>query len=516
MNDWEDWAKLALVLYFVGRWLYRLTRARASESLPSAPAPDYEPEDEQDDPEPERAAAGRPDAYDPEEDGLLAELAGRALAAERRARSMLQAYRADLAFAPFAAALSDHVVPELQELLRALDEARTSLRRSRGAIALDESSLREAEHVLRTARVRLDHLAGWWAQRGSPRDRAVLGDADALARALVEPVFASAEQRGVDVRRSVPVCAFWDRGPAMSLLFEGTGVAPVLLPRRFGLEVTSWPVIAHEVGHAIHAAFPGLAEEVEGLLSPVLPVDAWAAELFADGVGTLLLGPAFAWAHENELASPKDPLRVVIAPATASGEVSEHPPAHLRLRLVVSVLESMGFPAEAAEVWSRWTETHGHPTALYFPHRHGGLVGVDAASILAGMEEAAARLTGRPLTALGGSTLAGFPGLAFGPSEQQEAASRALDLGRGLARPGDPRVVIAAAILAAGSIRATRLSELVRRAILGVGEGREPSSREAARARQAAAPDWRSELVEALVLTESVLTPARAARWGPR
>ena len=225
-------------------------------------------------------------------------------------------------------------------------------------------------------------------------------------------------------------------------------------------------------------------------------------------------GPAFAWAHERERADPDDPLQVLVAPVTEAGTVSGHPPAHVRLRFVTTVLDRMGFPAQAAETWTRWNEAHGEPETLYFPERGGGYVGIEADSVLQATDAAARAVVRQPLRALRGSTLADFPGLAFGPPEQQDAESRAADLRLGKARPGDPRAIVAAAVIAAEDVPAPTLSALVRKSILGIGTGERTRSA-SGRPRLTGQPAWKEELVEALILSEVVVTPAPAARWRP-
>ncbi len=512
----EEIIQAVVALLIVGNWLRKVVGRARQEEPPPAPAPEPEPEATR-----EPAPVVAPTMFEEPtgvEDDVLADLARRTAAERRRAELLLARHGQDVAFEPFREALRDHLLPELDDVQEAIEDAGARLAAVGGAAVLDPGSVRDIEALLRRSRLRLDQLQQWWAQRADPQARHVLGDADALARALYRPLIEVATRTRVPVRPAVPVCAFSEHGPAMSLIFHGTGVAPVLLPERFAREVTAWPVIAHEVGHAVHDSFPGLVAEVAGLLEPMLPVERWAPELFADAMGVLLLGPAFVLAQERELADPDEPLNVVVAPATEEAGLLEHPPAHLRMRFVTAVLDRMGFPTEAADAWERWDEAHDSPEAFYFPSRHGGYVGIEAESLLEAAADGARTLVSTALRSMGGHALSSFPGLAFGAPQQQATVDLMRDLASGAPRRADPRAIVAAAVLVGrdGEVSTRRLADLVRRSILGIGTGEAPGrpGGPAAAAAPVAPASRHQELVEALVLAEAVVTPARASRWS--
>ena len=137
-------------------------------------------------------------------------------------------------------------------------------------------------------------------------------------------------------------------------------------------QVTHLPavlVLGHEVGHIVEADF-GLKDGVERMLKHALEkrqADAartqawneWRGEIFADLWGCLAGGPAFAGALIDFIAKGK---QTICGEAKTAPDWSRYPTDFLRVRIVLKVLELMGFdntPAmvEYRELWDLYSSS---------------------------------------------------------------------------------------------------------------------------------------------------------------
>ena len=243
-----------------------------------------------------------------------------------------------------------------------------------------------------------------------------LAIADDLAWACQEPARAGAEKAGHAGARTAPLLFFSGDFSAYthaeSTPFEVEDVPDALDTAGFREAVAAlplpvigvpWyqvahlpdaPVIAHEVAHDVTAAL-GLRKEFSEHARPVLEKipsrgyawSAWLEEVHADLYGVLCLGPAFATAMGDLLAT--DPVQVALEARVASAWV-KHPPATRRMQCLVHALRRLGFDAAADERESAWEAS--------FPPTEGDLYRKDAAALVDAL------LDGRYET-LGGSLL---------------------------------------------------------------------------------------------------------------
>ncbi len=508
-----------IVLVIGGRWLRNLVGGFQRDAK----------DDDDDEPlfEETPVAVASP-SYESEEDEaaaqtveILESFGRRASLLLARARRILAQGEGDEAFEPIRLALEGPMLPGLDEVKALVDKTQRDVARAPTAVAIDPESIQAVHAALSLAQDRIIQLESWWQQREDPSSRQTLGDADALARSLLERIWEFLYMRGIEVVDSRPFCSFAEHGLAYSLMFRGTGCAPLLLPRSYAYDVAAWPILAHEIGHVVVANVPGLEDEVRTVLGEQLLVDQWASEVFADAIGTLLLGPAFVQAAARDLANPDSPDHVTFAAQDEYGQATEHPPPHLRIRFVTALLAEMGMRDKARAIWDEWNGAHGEPDAVFLPRGDGGYGGYELQPFLDGFSGAALTLTQTALRSLSEYYLTSVPGLAYTPREEHAVQEQAEAFRAGLPRRADPRTVVSAAVVVGledESRQPEALATLVKQSILGVGTG-EPRHRpgdQAAgapgRARRAGAVDRRTELIEAMILAEAVVTPPLALR----
>lgn len=128
-----------------------------------------------------------------------------------------------------------------------------------------------------------------------------------------------------------------------------------------------WPLIFHELGHPLQrdlcGGTPALEVEWAAALSQLSlqsqsdPTIAgywsrWSGEVFADVVGVMLGGPAYALALQEALALPREVL-------TQFHPDDPHPPHVARVFLCAGVLRSLGFTGEAERLEQRQLAIYG-------------------------------------------------------------------------------------------------------------------------------------------------------------
>jgi hypothetical protein len=155
-----------------------------------------------------------------------------------------------------------------------------------------------------------------------------------------------------------------------------------------------WPLVFHELGHPLQrdlcGGTPALEVEWAAALSQLClqakgdPTTAgywtqWSSEVFADVIGVMLGGPAYALALQEALALPREVL------AQFHPE-DPHPPQVVRVFLCAGVLRSLGFTGEAERLEQRQLAIYGP-----MPHFEG---------LLATLPSVVMPLTTMPLQAL--------------------------------------------------------------------------------------------------------------------
>jgi hypothetical protein len=284
-----------------------------------------------------------------------------------------------------------------------------------------------------------------------------LAIADDLAWACQQPARAAAEKAGGTGARTAPLLFFSGDFSAYTHAertpFEVEAVPGALDSQAFREAVASlpipvigvpWyqvahlpdaPVIAHEVAHDVTAAL-GLRETFAEHARPVLEASpqratawsAWIEEVHADLYGVLCLGPAFASAMADLLAT--DPVQVAMEARVAAAWV-KHPPAARRMECLVHALRRLGFDAAADERETAWEASF--PPAQGDPYRADGPALVDA--LLDGHYDA-----------LGGSLL---DTVSFTTAQQADAIAVKDSMLLGLSPPsGEARTLVAGARLA--------------------------------------------------------------------
>ncbi len=328
------------------------------------------------------------------------------------------------------------------------------------------------------------------AQREDPRTLAIVGDADAFADACYSPVLEFARARELPLHSNVPVAVFGAFPMAIDLFFRRSEIAPLLLPRDYVREIVLWPAVAHEIAHDLYYSLPPLdAELTEKLGVPrMAPIPgapeqvtaayldslfgAWLSEVFADVLGTLILGPAYVVTMLEAFGEPEEPMRAGVA--AGAGELIEaHPPAHVRVLLGFHVLHYLGRHQQADMLLDRWRERHGGLASIYLPLRDGRYLRIDEELIAPRVKRVVKILLDSRLDSFDRARLIEVPGLSYLHGEHAKVRELIPRLRRGRVVRGDPRLVVAAAVLAFDREPSAhgRILDAARRSIVGVGTG---------------------------------------------
>jgi hypothetical protein len=363
-------------------------------------------------------------------------------------------------------------------------------------------------------------------QRLAESDRAVLGDADALANACYRPILDFARRHNLPVVSNQPMTLFYPGGTFIQLAFLEYKLAPIGLPESYRTSPWRWPAIAHEIAHDFYASVRNLEQELIERLhvepaeqEAIRPGDEafdrlllriWLEEIFADLAGALMIGPAYLRAMTEIFRQPGAPGTVVAIHVSPDGAVDVHPPRHLRVHMTAHFLERQGFGKQARELCRSWDREHGEPQELALTMR-STRHGLPLAPMLDRCRAVANRLYDLELRSLAGHRLADIPGLDFSKLHVRRAERAARRLSDGQPVAFDARALIAAATLAAldNRDRVASINEATRLSIVGVGTGERPAGvRDLSarfRLRGAAGSSRRANarrIVEALLLEE--------------
>lgn len=336
------------------------------------------------------------------------------------------------------------------------------------------------------------------SERRSPSLAPLLADTDALAIASYAPIVEYCTNRRIPLSSDRAGTIVGGDKLFFCSVDDPTGLAAIVVPDSFRTEIITWPAIAHEIAHDFFRSVTGLGAELRRALRlgtdltvpaftgdraaldkalalvPARATAAWCEELFADGFGTLMLGPAYVETMAASFASPDDPARTVIMGAEADGgppRYEEHPPGHVRVVVACRLLGKMGYGKVGNELENRWRQRHKQPSSLYVPLIDGRYALVPEGPTIDHAALVGETLYMQGLPCLRGQPLRSIPGLDFGPREHMQA-QRVADKLAALqpASPGDPRLLVAGAVLAtvARPDRARMIYALARAAIEGL------------------------------------------------
>ncbi|MEZ4465037.1 MAG: hypothetical protein R3F43_11205 [bacterium] len=343
---------------------------------------------------------------------------------------------------------------------------------------------RLVERVARLTRA-IEAVASQAAWRGDPALREVIGDAEAIAVALLAPIRQFADAHGLRLPVGRPVCAPGTGEEAVWYdLLPGHPV--IRVPDDFGEDLLRWPSVAHEIGHLLWWGLPGLAGELRQLVPtasrPWLPraqgrqvsfdLEAafahWLPELIADGFAAMMLGPAALRGLAQSLGRPDDPGAVARLHAAPDGQtLTPHAPPHLRVALSAWLVERMGFLTEAEAVRRAWDRAHGAPELLWSPTLGGEQVPLPVFRFRIFGQQLLERFYTGTYASFAGYPLSAVTGLEMSPGTWARVQRRAQDLLADTPFNDDPRLVIAAGIEAAVAKpgNEVRISQGVRRAV---------------------------------------------------
>ena len=406
-----------------------------------------------------------------------------------------------------ATVVGEEVLPEIREL----GKRAAGVRSARDLRAIDEQTetLEELITIVQTMA----------RQRRDPETRAVLGDADALAEACYRPIIDFCRHHGIPIRSHFPLAVFRPGGTTIRPVFLRYRLAPIALPPNYATQLWRWPSIAHEIAHDLVAAIPRLHDELveqlgvgeaqlregESEAGPEAPspeealFGPWMEEIFADAIGSLLIGPAYLRSMVALFARPDSPIDVTSIRISEGGFVDWHPPRHLRVHMTARFLERMGYRTRAGELQEWWDRVHGAPETLVL------LSGGSRQRFLAGpLIEVGRGLMDRlylaEIEVLAGHRLADISGLEFASAHMNRAERAREQLARGRPAAFDARSLIAAATEASldAPDRREVIREAVQRSIVGVG-----TEERVARVRAMAAGPFATEAREAYARPEA-------------
>jgi hypothetical protein len=532
----EHLGEIALLIYILypllKRWWDR-TKRKGEQSGKSPNKAARTPEPKQAPPSPPTARPTRapqpaptlPHAPRPTEADLLAAAQTQLERLKRDATERLLRAEDDPRLLRLAPALRDDLLGRLETIERSL-RSRPTL----STIVQDTAVLRGLESLLR----HLNTIALRRTHRGSP----FLGTADAMADACYAPILDFVRIHGLELSTSQPVVVPGDWERSIVPRFASTRVAPLRVPSDFDSDVWRWPAIAHEVAHDFYYSLKGLDRRLHDRLGLPEQVEsptssqgldgawlrklfgAWLPEIFADAMGTLLLGPAHVEAMRRSLRNPDSAQRTA-AIFQANGRIDEHPPARLRLYMASRVLHHLGRHTEAETLWDQWESEHPEVRFYYLP-LGGQWVGLSDEALHSIADSLIDALVRDGWPELDGFQLLEIAGLAYFHAEHAEVERLAGLLARGQAVDGDVRWIMAAAVLAATAQPALhdQILDAARRSIARVGSKEsagEPSKPDGRTHRRIGKALVRSlgaphALDEAIALA-AAFTPYQPPRW---
>jgi hypothetical protein len=247
---------------------------------------------------------------------------------------------------------------------------------------------------------------------------------------------------------------------------------------------------------------------------------AWLPVVFADAMGTLLLGPANVETMRRALRNPASAQRTA-AIFQVNGRIDEQPPARIRLYMATRVLHHLGRHAEADTFWDQWEREHSEVRFYYLP-LGGRWVGLSDEALHSVADTLIDLLLQQGWPELDGFQLLNIPGLAYLHAQHYEVERLIGPLARGQTVDGKVRWLMAAAVLAAAAQPTLhdQILEAARRSIIGLGtyEPATSRSRPRRRPRESVGQALIASLGEPHALDEAIalaaaFTPYQWPRW---
>ncbi len=509
----KDWlAAIAVLVYILYPLLKRWLDRRKTQTRP-APAPPA-------------SAAPRPTPKPRVREGdIVATTRARAARLREQATTLLHKAEADPRLVRLVPALRDDLLGRLTAIDRSLAGNPTL-----STAMQDNAFIQGLQQLLRY----LERMAEQ-RQRGAA---SILDDADTMADACYAPILEFARGHGLDLSTSTPVVVSGDWALSIVPRFASTRVAPLRLPRGFGRSLWLWPAIAHEIAHDLYYSVEGLEADLHERLglpqrlsapSSSHEIDpawlrqlfgAWLSEVFADTIGTLMLGPAYVETMRRAFRDPESAHRTS-AIFASNGWIDEHPPARLRLYMATRVLHHLGRHQEADSLWARWEAEHAEVDLYYLPLA-GQWVGLSDESLHALADSIIDTLLERSWPELSDYRLINIPGFAYLHAEHAETERLQAEMANGRAVRGDARWIMAAAVLAAAQQPTLhdQILEAARLSIIGIGtEERRAQAPRAVHLPTAAIADTLvASLREPRAIREAIIVgeairPYHAPRW---
>ena len=425
-------------------------------------------------------------------------------------------------------ALRDDLLGRLQIIERSLASTPTL-----SSIVQDTTALRALAELLR-------HLKTM-AQQRMYGARSFLAEADRMADASYAPLLEFARVQGLELKTTQPLVVTGDWDLSIVPRFASTRVAPLRLPLGFEHSLWTWPAITHEVAHDFYYSVQGLERDLHSRLGlpdevelPISSVEldgawlrqlygAWLAEIFADVMGTIMLGPAYVETMRREFRDPSSPQRT--AAILQSGSlIDEHPPARLRLYMATRVLHHLGRHEEADALWEQWEAEHADVRIYYLP-LGGQWVGLSGEAVHSRADSLINVLVERAWPELEGFHLLNIPGLAYLHAAHAEVERLVNRLAAGERVDADVRWIMAAAVLAAAAQPTLhdQILHAARQSISGIGIEEEKKAVPAARqgptgtiGEALRASLTEPEAIKEAIILGAALTPYTHPRWRQR
>ena len=357
--------------------------------------------------------------------------------AHRHVEDGVEAFRSEVT-SFVRSADDDPVIRVLQDhanhaLLGAADAGVEALRT---AADLGAAAAHVAAETSRSRRV-LKTLRRMAGQRVDPGQLALLQDVETVAAALYQPLLDFQQHRGIPLSTRRIVAVEGETPGDLTRLFAAAPLAPIEVSARLRHDVLGWPTIAREVGRDVLISLNGLADDVRaaatfpaaraqldpGYLSEAHvhgALGTWLPELCAEGIASLLTGPAYLASLISLQRQPEQPYRTRTV-FIADGRVLPSPPAELRVQIAAAVLEQIGFAGEANALVADWVEVHGDPMEFLFPVGGGRYAAIPEDMLLQPVRDLARVLCDHQIPSLSGMHLVDIPDLHYSLARHREA-----------------------------------------------------------------------------------------------
>jgi hypothetical protein len=357
-----------------------------------------------------------------------------------------------------------------------LDEAMiTPLRRTRErAGAGDTRALLQLARMLPAHEASLSFVMRSLDARRSAAQAQIVADVEEVASALAEPLRELDGDAMARIRRRRFIVAPIFSKAELDAARDGGLVVPIALTPELMSDPRRWVWLAREVARALLDDVSGWLTELRAGLPLRVPAAAltdradprlgqrllgpWLPELMSDALATFMLGPSYATELSDELARAQDVERASTAEVEGAW-LSSTPPARLRIHAALSVLEELGFQAEAAALRTRH-EIARAQAPLKVRRADGTQKVVPFAAVTEPLDTLLSFAMQEPNTTLGQRAWLDLDGLGFLQADEDEVRRAKPQLLRGQKVTMPTRVLVAAAAQALQERNATKATVL--------------------------------------------------------